>query len=406
MQNELIQYYKPTMKVYEETLKIKKNGILPKFSDISRDDLYILYVVEGKYIYEIAKLYNITETEVSKKRKKYGIMSIDSIWYKKDGNNMIEKLFKALEINQDYASSYTSFEECLYPILEYMKDSKSHLLREFWQFTNNKRSFLESKKAKTAKDGYIKAFFCLKFFSMKNIVEETEELSYKITNLGKKILEECKNKKLNSLNIKTINEMLSKSNNIHIIKSANKIIEEIDFKNIKIKRTKKENESNIKPIKNDYEKINKLKKAIGDEAEELVYKMEKERLEKEGEFNLKPVQESKENGDGAGFDIKSFKKVDGKYEPIYIEVKATDKSINEPFDITANEVEASKEYDKSYYIYRIAKIHSNVPQMYQISGSIEKNFNLTPTSYKAQKKSWKIFRTFNNIFTRIINKYV
>ncbi len=46
MGNKTTEYYKTTMKVYDQVLNMKKNGIQSKFEDISRDDLYILYVVE------------------------------------------------------------------------------------------------------------------------------------------------------------------------------------------------------------------------------------------------------------------------------------------------------------------------------------------------------------------------
>lgn len=385
MENKTTEYYEPTMKVYDQVLNMKKIGIQPKFKDISRDDLYILYVVEGKYVNEIAELYNTTQEEVIRVRKKYGIMAIDAIWYGEDGKKMMEKVFEAMEIQEAYYTNIVSFEECLYDILEYMSDSEPHLLREFWQFTNNKRIFIEREKAKNAKDGYIKAIFCLRFFVIKKLAEETDNLEYKITPLSQKLLDECKHRDINFLTVKTINKLLSEFKNIRVVKSANKVIEQVDFEDIKIKQIKEKNNKSTLS-KRDFEKINKLKKAIGDEAEELVYKMEKERLEREGEFNLKPIHESKKNGDGEGFDIKSFIKINGKYEPIYIEVKATDKAISEPFDITANEVEASRKYKEKYYIYRIGKIHSDFPKMYQVSGSIEENFNLMPTSYKAQKK--------------------
>ena len=312
-------------------------------------------------------------------------MAIDAVCYGEDGEKLMEKVFEAMELQEAYYPNIVSFEEYLYAILEYMSDSESHLLREFWQFTNSKRIFIEREKAKTAKDGYIKAIFCLRFLTLKKLAEEIDNLEYKITPLGNKLIDECRRRDIKFLTVKTINKILSEFKNIRVVKSANKVIEQVDFEDVKIKQIKEKN-NKLTPSKKDFEKINKLKKSIGDEAEELVYKLEKERLESEGEFDLKPIHEAKKNGDGEGFDIKSFIKINGEYEPIYIEVKATDKAINEPFDITANEVEASRKYKEKYYIYRIGKIHSDFPQMYRISGSIDENFNLTPTSYKAQKK--------------------
>jgi len=102
------------------------------------------------------------------------------------------------------------------------------------------------------------------------------------------------------------------------------------------------------------------------------------------------IWESEENGDGAGYDIQSLEKRNGEYVIIYIEVKGTNKSINEPFEISANEVEKSNECGDRYYIYRVGNIHSETPKYYKINGRIEDNFELEATNYKANKKFQKI----------------
>lgn len=68
-----------------------------------------------------------------------------------------------------------------------------------------------------------------------------------------------------------------------------------------------------------------------------------------------------------------------------LKVKGTNKSINEPFDISKNEIEASNKYKKQYYIYRVGNIYTK-PKFYKINGRIEDNFSLEATSYRARKK--------------------
>lgn len=166
-------------------------------------------------------------------------------------------------------------------------------------------------------------------------------------------------------------------------------IEEVSFEDVAVKqKSNSEEKSQTRRTKADYNKINISKEKVGKDSEKLVYDLEKERLINENREDLakRVFWESEENGDGAGYDIRSFEKKDGEYIEIYIEVKGTNKSINEPFDISKNEIEASNKYKDQYYIYRVANIYSNKPKFYKINGRIEDNFNLEATSFKARKK--------------------
>lgn len=120
----------------------------------------------------------------------------------------------------------------------------------------------------------------------------------------------------------------------------------------------------------------------------MIYDLEKERLIKENRADLAEsvIWESEENGDGAGYDIRSYEKRDKQYIEIFIEVKGTNKSINEPFDISKNEIEASNKYKNQYYIYRVGNIYSSTPKFYKINGKIEDNFTLEAVSFRARKK--------------------
>ncbi|GEM_PF-2389013 len=141
----------------------------------------------------------------------------------------------------------------------------------------------------------------------------------------------------------------------------------------------------------DYVVRQKNLKKIGDLGERLAIEAEKRRLNKEGRPDLSALVEhvSETQGDGLGYDIKSFEHCeDGTYRPKYIEVKATTGGKNKPFDITENEVEVSAELGEQYSIYRFFGLHNQATAVkyYEIRGSVADHFELKPTAYKAYLK--------------------
>ena len=98
-----------------------------------------------------------------------------------------------------------------------------------------------------------------------------------------------------------------------------------------------------------HEQNDREKKRVGDLGELLVLDYEEARL-KALKINKLPIHESKCTGDGLGYDILSY---NDSGEKIYIEVKTTKNSANQPFYITRNELECSKIHDTHYYIYRL-----------------------------------------------------
>ena len=143
-----------------------------------------------------------------------------------------------------------------------------------------------------------------------------------------------------------------------------------------------------KTTKIDY--INKARKdaEIGLLGEELVINYEKERLINLdlNEYAEKIRWISKES-DSYGYDIESFD-VDenGKVYPIKIEVKTTASKADTEFFVTKNELEVSKEYKKSYFIYRVYDAKGLYPKFYRAAGSISDNFILDPVTYMARYK--------------------
>ncbi|MFA5037267.1 MAG: DUF3883 domain-containing protein [Candidatus Izemoplasmatales bacterium] len=133
-------------------------------------------------------------------------------------------------------------------------------------------------------------------------------------------------------------------------------------------------------------KINFIKKAerdieVGVRAEMLVVLHEKSYLSNNGRADLVDLVKwvSKE-ADGYGYDVLSF---DLRGEEKYIEVKSTSLGSNNPFDISENEVETSKRLGDKYWIYRVYHIEDNIPRFCKYQGSVDNNFILRPTSYKA-----------------------
>lgn len=132
-------------------------------------------------------------------------------------------------------------------------------------------------------------------------------------------------------------------------------------------------------------------KKIGDLGEKLAIEAEKRRLSDERRPDLSALVEhvSETQGDGLGYDIKSFERCeDGTYRSKYIEVKATTGGKGKPFDISENEVEVSAELGEQYSIYRFFGLHNQTTavKFYEIRGSVADHFDLKPTAYKAYLK--------------------
>lgn len=424
----------PTMKVYERFLDIKNKEGKVNISNLTKDNLYTMEVIQDHILYDISKLFDIDEKEVSKMRKRFGYRVLDSIWYEHIG----ELIAKCVDENMDEAYSTLkrmgvfNFEKHTYDILKYMSDEEKYLLREFWKLTNGEREGLELSHANTAKDVYFRAYLCAELLKQNEFIEEIDFLTYKITKKGKDLIERLKYINIEELNLLEIAKITGEANfyALSVIRLNNGElmycgdadgldkycdyieewedvaldepqktseldekedtgIVEVSFEDVEVKqKVSKGEKSQNRRTKADYNKINISKEKVGKDSEKLIYDLEKERLinEKREDLAEEVFWESEENGDGAGYDIKSFEKKNGEYVDIYIEVKGTNKSINEPFDISRNEIEASNRYKEQYYIYRVANIYSNKPKFYKINGRIEDNFSLEATNFKAIKK--------------------
>ena len=136
----------------------------------------------------------------------------------------------------------------------------------------------------------------------------------------------------------------------------------------------------------DYSHQDRQNRALGLKGELLVLKYEKERLIDLGRPDLadKVIHASKTIGDGCGYDILSFN--DDESER-FIEVKTTKGGKTTEFYLSSNELEYSKVQQDSYYLYRVYdyKNENNTGKVFVVSGSINDNFNLKPTQFKARR---------------------
>ena len=123
---------------------------------------------------------------------------------------------------------------------------------------------------------------------------------------------------------------------------------------------------------------------LGLAGELLVLENEKERLASKGLIDLanKIIHVSEVEGDGAGYDIKSYKE-DGT--PLFIEVKTTRGGINTPFFISSGEVAFSELNHNNYLLVRIFNYSEKYSsgEYFELHGEIRAQVSLSAQTYKA-----------------------
>ncbi len=135
-----------------------------------------------------------------------------------------------------------------------------------------------------------------------------------------------------------------------------------------------------KTIKINYLEKEQSNKVIGLYGEEIVIEYEKWNLIRLGKDKLadKIKWISKEEGDGAGFDILS-KNLNGTDK--YIEVKTTRLGKETPFFFSSNELQFSINKATYYHLYRLFNVESDV-KLFQKNGALNTICNSIPTMYK------------------------
>lgn len=122
-------------------------------------------------------------------------------------------------------------------------------------------------------------------------------------------------------------------------------------------------------------------KKLGRRGEEWVLELEKQRLTANGRTDLatKVVWVADEEGDGAGYDIRSF---DDDGAETYVEVKTTNGGKSTDFFITANELAVSDRTGKAFRLYRLFDF-SRDPRFYILTGPLSGKLVLTARSFSA-----------------------
>jgi len=136
--------------------------------------------------------------------------------------------------------------------------------------------------------------------------------------------------------------------------------------------------------KTDFDALNAKKKTVGTFGEMLVYNDE---VKKTGDFSIKGevVHASIKEGDGLGYDIRSFNETG---EEVFIEVKTTKSDSIDKFYLTPKEIEVAKD-NPNFRLYRVYDLDMS-SGTYKVeiytADELFKLFNLVPVSFVAEKK--------------------
>ena len=134
---------------------------------------------------------------------------------------------------------------------------------------------------------------------------------------------------------------------------------------------------------NELDDINELSEII--KLNELNKQNEINKLVDSGRSDLAEsiIHVSVVEGDGAGYDIRSFNN-DGSVT--HIEVKATKGSIRTPFFISANELAFARAHPASFRLVRVFDFDAKTMtgNFYEVCGDVSTELNLEPISYKVR----------------------
>lgn len=134
-----------------------------------------------------------------------------------------------------------------------------------------------------------------------------------------------------------------------------------------------------KPRKTNWLKREQSNRSLGEQGEEVVIQYERWRLIQAGKENLAEQVEwiSKDQGDGAGFDILSR---NDNGSDRYIEVKTTKLGETTPFYFTRNELAFSQENATAFFLYRLFKFNHS-PNLFIKHGSFDDICRYEATSF-------------------------
>lgn len=122
-------------------------------------------------------------------------------------------------------------------------------------------------------------------------------------------------------------------------------------------------------------------RALGAAGESFVLEVERRRLEITGRADLarKVRWVSAEDGDGAGYDVRSYHPAGGER---LIEVKTTNGAVRTPFFLTRVEHETSTARPEAFRIYRV-HLFAQTPRIFTIAPPLGEALNLRSESWRA-----------------------
>lgn len=131
----------------------------------------------------------------------------------------------------------------------------------------------------------------------------------------------------------------------------------------------------------DYVERDHRNRDLGLRGEEMVIRLERERLVRAGRGDLahRIQWTSEELGDGFGYDIESY---DERGAIRLIEVKTTNHHDRFPFMVTRNELAVSETRASDYALVRVFDF-SRVPRFFELPGAIRNHVELEPSDYRA-----------------------
>ena len=119
---------------------------------------------------------------------------------------------------------------------------------------------------------------------------------------------------------------------------------------------------------------------LGHGGEELVWNLERERLSRSRPNLVEKVEwTSRDFGDGAGYDIRSF---DDDGNDRFIEVKTTNGYERTPFFVTANELGFAEERPREFRLVRVFDF-ARSPSAFELAPPLQEHILLAPYNYRA-----------------------
>ncbi|WP_095051626.1 DUF3883 domain-containing protein [Pseudomonas sp. Irchel s3b2] len=124
--------------------------------------------------------------------------------------------------------------------------------------------------------------------------------------------------------------------------------------------------------------------ALGDLGERIILAQERTRVHKELGPDYAVVHVSRNEGDSAGYDIRSWRKVVGVISEYFIEVKTTSGNENTPFFISENELKFAEKNSSKYELVRIHSLSQAKKQylVYRWPGQEMLDKTRVPVAYR------------------------